>query len=314
MNDQQETETKPYAVWLPLTSTDLVATDSLPENNSWHVWVIVLAARGIPYQIAPDQPEWHLLVPEELLPDAIREVKQYEDENSNWPPSPPPSRPLDVSSYTTLSILILLAAFHNFIRSDIVLVNGSYPDWFSLGMAQAAKILAGEWWRLVTALTLHADLQHLLGNLAIGGIFIYLLCRELGSGLAWMLLLGAGILGNLANAYLHISGHSSVGASTAVFGVVGLLAGLSMRRYHHYLWWRWFVPVAAAFSLLVLLGSEGKNTDLGAHLFGLLAGLILGFLAEIFISRYGTPGCRVNLLLGLLNSLVITTAWWMALT
>ena len=35
-------------------------------------------------------------------------------------------------------------------------------------------------------------------------------------------------------------------------------------------------PLAAGLGLLAMLGSSGKHTDLGAHLFGLLVGLIAG--------------------------------------
>jgi membrane associated rhomboid family serine protease len=71
--------------------------------------------------------------------------------------------------------------------------------------------------------------------------------------------------------------------------------------------------VAAALSLLVLLGSEGKNTDVGAHLFGLLSGLLLGLLVETWVVRYGYPGRSLNLLLALCNTILIVTAWWCAL-
>ncbi len=278
-----------------------------------HDWIVVLAAKNIPYFLEHEKDEWLLLVPEERMTDAIREVNLYEDENRNWPLLPPSERSLDVNTYSTLSVLILLATFHNFIRSDIMMVNGIYPDWFSLGMTQSTRILDGEWWRLITALTIHANLQHLLGNLAIGGVLVFLLCRELGTGLSWALLLGAGILGNLVNAFVQPSTHNSFGASTAVFGVIGILAGLSVRRYRHQSKQRWAVPVAAALSLLVLLGSEGENTDLGAHLFGLLSGLLLGLLVETLVVRYGYPGRSLNLLLALCNTILVVTAWWFAL-
>jgi rhomboid protease GluP len=87
---------------------------------------VVLAAKNIPYFLEHEKHEWRLLVPEEQIPDAIREVNLYEDENLNWPSLPPPRHSMDANSYATLSVLILLAAFHNVIRSDLMMVNGSY--------------------------------------------------------------------------------------------------------------------------------------------------------------------------------------------
>jgi len=225
----------------------------------------------------------------------------------------PPARPLAENTLATLSVLVLLATFHNVTQLDVTLSALPRPDWVELGNAQAAKILAGQWWRLVTALTLHADSLHLASNLAIGGIFVIFLCRELGSGLAWCLLLGAGALGNLANAYVQSLGHSSVGASTAVFGAVGILAALSLVRYRQRLQRRRALPVASALALLALLGTEGKNTDLGAHLFGFLFGIGLGLITEYLPGRYGRPGRLLNALLAMLGTVVVVASWWAAL-
>lgn len=310
MDQQLETISDQQGEWVLLAPAGIGVSD----QQAIPVWGLVLAAREIPYHFEHDQSGWRLLVPEERLTEAIHELQLYEEENYNWPPPLPPARELDQNILATLSILILLAAFHNLIRSDLVLIDGTLPDWFSLGMLQAGRIRDGEWWRLVTALTLHADLQHLLGNLAIGGLFVFLLCRELCTGLAWFLLLVAGLLGNLANAYLQSVTHNSVGASTAVFGVVGILAGLSVVRYRQYLRHRWPLPVAGALALLVLLGSEGKNTDLGAHLFGFLFGVPLGLVAELLISRFGQVGRTLNLLFGLFSMVIVVVAWWVALT
>jgi membrane associated rhomboid family serine protease len=134
----------------------------------------------------------------------------------------------------------------------------------------------------------------------------------LGSGLAWSLLLGAGFLGNLVNAYLQPSNHSSVGASTAVFGAVGILAAINLVRNSHKLRKRWILPVAAALALLALLGTEGKNTDLGAHLFGFIYGGCLGLITEYLIGRHGRPGWILNAILAFFSMVVVAASWWAA--
>lgn len=274
---------------------------------------LVLDSRAIPCLIEARDGGMHLLVPPEQYERAIFELRCYVRENENWPPLTPQARPLFENTLATLSVLILLATFHNLTRLDILLPSVSLPDWVAIGSAQADKILDGQWWRLVTALTLHADWAHLSSNLAIGGIFVIFLCRELGSGLAWSLLLSAGVLGNLVNAYVQSPAHSSVGASTAVFGTVGILAALSLVRYRHQLRHRWPLPVAAALALLALLGTEGKNTDLGAHLFGFVYGGFLGLITEYLVGRHGRPGAVLNALLALLSVAVVVGAWWLAL-
>jgi membrane associated rhomboid family serine protease len=276
-------------------------------------WALVLDSRAVPCLIEARDDGSHLLVPPEEYERALYELGCYIRENRDWPPLPPQARPRLENTLATISVLILLATFHNLTRIDISLPGITSPDWVALGNAQAAKILDGQWWRLVTALTLHADWAHLSSNLAIGGVFVIFLCRELGSGLAWSLLLSAGVLGNLVNACVQSPSHSSVGASTAVFGAVGILAALSLVRNRHQLQRRWPLPVAAALALLAILGTEGKNTDLGAHLFGFVYGGFLGLITEYLVDRRGRPGPVLNVLLALVSVAAVAGAWWMAL-
>ena len=82
-------------------------------------------------------------------------------------------------------------------------------------------MLAGEWWRAVTALTLHADLAHVLANAVAIAIFLGAVARRLGPALATWLALAAGVAGNVLTALVAGGGHVSLGASTAVFGALG---------------------------------------------------------------------------------------------
>jgi rhomboid protease GluP len=273
------------------------------------LWSLVLDARYLPCQLQEVHGSLHLLVPPDRFANACHELRCFERENRHWPPTPAPPRPLFDNTLATLSVLLLLATFHNITSLDFQIAAGLPIDWLASGSADAARILDGEWWRLVTALTLHSDVVHLLSNLSIGGMFVLLLCRELGSGLAWALLLAAGVSGNALNALLHSGAHVSVGASTAVFGAVGILAALSLVRHRLHRQRRWALPVAAALALLALLGTEGKQTDLGAHLFGFVSGLVFGMLAERMIARYGQPGAMLNALLALLTGLIVVAAW-----
>ncbi|HIJ88794.1 MAG TPA: rhomboid family intramembrane serine protease [Desulfuromonadales bacterium] len=276
-------------------------------------WALVLDSRAIPCCIEPVGADWHLLVPEHHLESACREVRLYEAANHNWPPPLPATRQLVENTMPTLSVLLLLAIVHNLSLIGFSLPERGVIDLHGIGAAHAADIRNGLWWQCVTALTLHGDLTHLLSNLSIGGVFIILLCRELGSGLAWTLLLASGATGNLLNAWVQSPAHRSVGASTAVFGAVGILAAVSMVRENHHLRRRWFVPVAAGLALLAILGTEGKNTDLGAHLFGFCTGLLCGAGAEFMVGKFGRPGRLLNVLLALLSGVVVAAAWWAAI-
>jgi membrane associated rhomboid family serine protease len=315
MTQPVDRESPSFEGWQPLPA-DLEGSGdaSLPRRRA-RSWSLVLEARAIPWREEQRGFGRRLLVPPGRLEEALRELRHYERENQAWPPPLPPPAALVDNRATTLWVLIAVAVFYNLTLHDINLAGHRPVDWSALGNADAGRILAGEWWRLLTALTLHADWQHLLGNLLIGAFFIVRLCRDLRSGPAWLLLLLAGGFGNLANALLQSAEHRSVGASTAIFGAVGILAALSMVRYRHSLRprRRSILPVAAALGLLAMLGAGGDNTDLGAHLFGFLFGLPLGAAAELIIERHGHPRWPLNLVLATTALTLITTAWACAL-
>ncbi len=295
--------------WCPVPA----GRDTHMTKGEARSWALVLDSRSIPCCIDPEGSGWQLLVPEHQLESACRELGLYKEANRNWPPALPATRQLIENTLPTLSVLILLATFHNLAQVGFSLPERGMVDLYALGAAHAARIRDGEWWRLVTALTLHAGPVHLISNLTIGGTFILLLCRELGSGMAWSLLLVSGILGNLINVWVQLPSHSSLGASTAVFGAVGILTAISMVQYRQGLQRRWFVPVAGGLALLAILGTEGKNTDLGAHLFGFGAGVPCGLAGEFLIGHFGRPGALLNALLAIMSGALVLAAWWAAM-
>ena len=139
------------------------------------------------------------------------------------------------------------------------------------------------------------------------------LCRLLGSGRAWFLVLCTGALGNLLNALVQSPDHRSIGASTAVFGAVGLLATINMLHFRSILRHRWPLPLAAALGLLALLGASGHNTDIGAHLFGFISGIGLGLMADFITQGFKRPWRKTNKGLAFLSAIFPLTAWWLAL-
>ena len=301
--------------WRPLPSRLEESPAITLSKRQMRNWSLVLESRHIPWRAERRGFGWQLLVPADALAKAGRELRLYESENRGWPPPPPQDTPLIDNRTTTIWVLIAIGVFYNLTLHKINLAGHHPGDWSAIGNAHAGKIMAGQWWRSITALTLHTDWQHLLGNLLIGGVFISRLCRDLRSGPAWLLLITSGLLGNLFNAWLQNPAHRAVGASTAIFGAVGILAAISMVRYRHNLRprRRWTLPIAAALGLLAMLGAGGENTDLGAHLFGFLFGLPLGAGAELMVERWGRPDRRVNALLATASIGIVTGAWWVAL-
>jgi membrane associated rhomboid family serine protease len=182
---------------------------------------------------------------------------------------------------------------------------------FRAGAADAGRILAGEPWRSVTALTLHADLSHLVANVTAGAFLATAVCRTLGGGLGAFLIVAAGAAGNLLNAVLRGPPHVSVGASTAVLGAVGLLSGLAFARVRRRMRrGRAWLPLAAGLALLGMVGSDPRS-DLGAHLCGFAVGVGLGALCGWRLVQVPGRGAQRALAGGALVAVV--ASWWLAL-
>jgi membrane associated rhomboid family serine protease len=220
---------------------------------------LVLAAVGIRCRLVARHSAIALSV---ALPDAARareELASYARENLQSRSSPP-LRALLEGLDGVLAYCAVLLFLHGASRRQAF-----SHDWWSAGAAQAGLIVDGEWWRNFTALGLHADLGHLASNLVFGSLLGLLLAQLLGAGLAWLAILLAGALGNALNALLHPAAHTAIGASTAVFAALGILAALTWS--HRAPLWRYglrrWLPLAAGVMLLAYLGVGGERTDIG---------------------------------------------------
>ncbi len=269
---------------------------------------LVLSAVGIEHQV--DLNEGIILTSEENSARAIAEIQACEEENRYWPPPPNYARQLpQTDNPPTLLMIGGLVIFY--------LVTGPWRaanPWFQTGAIDSVKILEqGEWWRLITALTLHADQMHLVGNCVIGGFMVHLLCKTTGYGTGWLTLILAGMTGNLLNIALRDGPHHSVGFSTAIFAAIGIFCGLQLNNRRASLIRQLILPLGAGAGLLAMLGSEGKQTDLGAHLFGLGSGFAAGVLLQAGRLDLRAGNRRLQQILYVLSLGLITGCWLLAM-
>jgi len=278
-----------------------------PNRRLADEWALVLIAEGLSPTVARDRGGFVLRVPAPEEEGAARILAAYARENRR--PEPAPAEPV-------VSGQLLAGAAVSLWLLAFFAVTGPWSGesiWFERGSADSSRILLGEVWRSVTALTLHADLAHATANAIVGALFLTAVCRSWGQGLGCALVLAAGAGGNLLNACFRGGHHVAVGASTAVFGAVGILGGVGLvrRRRRGFRGRRSWAPVAAALALLAMLGSAGERVDFGAHLFGLLAGGVLGSLMAFTLPR--PPGALVQWSLAAAATAAILISWALAL-
>ncbi|MCK6593006.1 MAG: rhomboid family intramembrane serine protease [Polyangiaceae bacterium] len=301
-----------------LSPQGFTAIGPITSERKTRDWSLVLQSIDIWHVVHRTFAGWILLVRNQDYDRASHSIDRYEVENRDWPPRRERERPRHEGTKLAPLIFLALAAF--FMITGPVSAGSR---WFQRGTSVADLVLASEPWRAVTALTLHADSAHVIGNVISGTIFASAVCSRLGPGGGALAILASGVLGNVANAFWHHStggDHASIGASTAVFGAVGLLAAtqLAVDRQSsagaNRSWIETAGPIVGGLSLLGALGAS-PTSDLGAHLFGFLAGVLFGLPAALYLRRRAIPGGRfwVQPLLGALALGVVVGSWQLAM-
>ncbi len=277
---------------------------------------LVLEATALPYDLTPDGVDWVVNVPAETAVRARQELDRYAIERASLASQQRERQGLQARK--PFGGTLAGASGYALVLFVIAYAVGASPfglDWIAAGALQVPP--SGhplDWWRSVTALTLHQNAEHLLSNLVFGIAGGALCTRLFGFGIGWLGILVAGALANAVEMAIGPVGHEAIGASTAVFGSVGLLSGyawrqrLTLRERWLYRW----TPLIGGVSLLALLGAGGEHIDVLGHLLGFLAGLVLGWgyaLAGIPRNRRALPQ---NLAAGA-GAALILAAWGAAL-
>jgi len=264
---------------------------------------LVLSSEQIAHGLTKGNRGWMLWVPEKDVDAARQAIQAYKEEQH--PAEGDPATPSIAYGKTRSGLLaaLILGGVH-------LIVNAAPRPEAILDLygASAAHILEGQAYRLVTALMLHAGPLHLVGNMAGLALFGTAVASLAGWGLGWLLIAASGIAGNGLNAWVHAADHWSVGASTAVFGAVGILSAhqfaLKINRPNRRM--RALLPLGGGLALLAFLGA-GTHTDLLAHLFGFMAGLVIGIFYAVLLPKRPAAAYQAACLFVLLS--IIALSW-----
>jgi membrane associated rhomboid family serine protease len=148
-----------------------------------------------------------------------------------------------------------------------------FVDWVLFG----PLVAQGDWWRLITSAFLHGSLLHIAFNMYFLWFVGSAVEQALGRG-RFLLLYFVSALAGSAGALVHTPDQPVVGASGALFGVLG--AALVLERQRNY------VLGGSAAGLIVInliLGFTLSNISIGGH----IGGLIAGVLCTLVLSKFG---------------------------
>jgi rhomboid protease GluP len=265
-------------------------------------WSLVLISQGIESLIVQRQEDgaWTLELSESDLRRATEAIAAYERENATvW------RQPM---KWTGLLFdlrggfwFAALAAFHFFAAV-------SATDFQTAGLMDRTAVQHGEWWRLFTAVTLHADIAHLAANVTTGIVFLGLAMGCFGWGNALLLSFLGGAIGNVGTFFVH---NYSLGASGMVMAALGLLTAHSLSFAKHEKRAVWIGRGVIAGCLLVVLLGFSPKSDVVAHVGGFIGGVVLGIVAMRFQNVLRRQSCNAGATL--LCAAMVLFTWWLAL-
>ena len=266
------------------------------------IYSLVLASQRIPHQILRDKRgPYKLSVWCKYQESASQQIALYIQENPPQPENPPLALRFKISPLLILSLPAVLT----------LLQFSRYGSrWYHTGIADAEKILSGDWWRPITALTLHGNAHHLASNLISGYIVLNLLAFRLPLARIALPIAVASAVANFFVALTVQEDFRSLGFSTFVFCAIGTLGTIEFRllplKTGNVL--RRFTPLFASALLAIFLGI-GENADILSHFYGFALGLIVGFLPSKKSLLWGEKRTTLDFLFWILYFAFFAFAW-----
>mgnify|MGYP006270129641 FL=1 len=226
--------------------------------------------------------------PECMIPASVGHqcpacVEEAREEFRRSGAGPVAVRPRSAGSLTRTLITVNVAVFVvSLLLGGSLLGAPSQRVLLRLGALQPYLIARGGFWRLVTAMFLHASILHIAFNLYALHLFGTMVESIFGRRRFLVIYLVTGFAASTASYVFGPLTLLGVGASGAIFGVFGAFIAYNLRRRNTVQGMaslRW----AGTLILLNLVLALGvRSVDWRAHLGGLLAGIVAGWAAEGF--------------------------------
>ncbi len=179
---------------------------------------------------------------------------------------------LDQESITEARLTISLIVL-NVVCYFLAFIGDDNDYFFLFAQVNASIINNYEYWRLFTSMFLHSDLLHLFMNMFTLLLYGSLVEKFFKKYEYLIIYFFSGFLGNLFTLVLYPPYSLSVGASGAIFGLLGAAFVLVARSNE-----RTVLVLAIIYLVYFMVASFQPGINAWAHLFGLIGGLLFGYL------------------------------------
>lgn len=238
-----------------------------------------------------DTKTWELVIGEDKQPDFYgmkgliqsfldrwkEDPSQFEEEEKEKEPLAPTKKQIVATYFKQAPYVSLALVIVNLILCFCCIANPQF--FYGKGCVGYVYVKAGEWYRLITSLFLHASVDHYFSNMLLLYFLGNILEKRVGRIRFLLMYLLTGVLGNLLSCFHeYIIGkyYITYGASGAVFGLIGMLFYLVIRKDER-------IKISMPAMLFMVMYSiyssfVGAQVNVAAHLGGLLSGMLLMFV------------------------------------
>jgi rhomboid protease GluP len=204
------------------------------------------------------------------------------------------------------AVAVCLAAL-TLVFFSMTRVEGTGLRWEERGILITERLLMGDWWRLITAATLHADISHAVSNAGFFLVLAWAAGERFGSGVTLALWLTTAVVGFVASVVLSHT-EITLGASGGLFGLLGAAAGHAVRhRDTRGLVRRDRIRAFAGGVLLLAFTAFSPRANIHAHVGGFVSGLLCGLVMPA-----RPPRAWLQVLSGLAAAALVFLAWRIA--
>lgn len=185
--------------------------------------------------------------------------------------------PFPGTIFLTISLIIIYIAGMVFFPYDLFIQS---PEVFQL-LGENERVLQGEFYRLFSAIFIHANVVHLASNVLFLIIFGIRLEELKSTSRLVFGFLFCGFVGNVASLLWFILAipMNSGGSSGAIFGLLGIIYFLVKGKTKH-------DRRQSQYMLIIFfMITIGQDTNFISHLFGLLGGIFFGWIDVNYFSK-----------------------------